>query len=238
MDRRADAGVAAARTIVGLQAMARGHGGVCTAGRIDLEPGIVTAVPGRAEVLVDQRHLDAGALASMLAEARGLSEDAAAQEGCMVERSALADRAGAVPPGPGRPAREACGAAGGATAALLSGALHDASEMARVCPTAMVFSPSIGGVSHAPGEDTPEADLHAAMAAFGRCAAGHRGSAVKSVRVVVAGGCRGSAFADCRPGSGNGRRGLGAQRPDGRVEARFEGAARRSTPSCPVPPGA
>ena len=42
---------------------------MCTAGRLDLEPGIVSAVPGRAELLVDQRHLDAGALAAMLREA-------------------------------------------------------------------------------------------------------------------------------------------------------------------------
>ena len=71
MDRRADAGVAAARVITGLQEIGVRHGGVCTAGRLDLEPGIVTAVPGRAELLVDQRHLDPAALAAMFAEARG-----------------------------------------------------------------------------------------------------------------------------------------------------------------------
>ena len=58
------------------------RGGVCTVGRIDLEPGIVTAVPGRAEVLVDQRHLDPGALAGMLEAPRAAAEDAAESEGC------------------------------------------------------------------------------------------------------------------------------------------------------------
>ena len=62
----ADAGVAAARAIVALQAVAREHGGVSTAGRADFAPGIVTAVPGRADVLVDQRHLDPGGLAAMV----------------------------------------------------------------------------------------------------------------------------------------------------------------------------
>ncbi len=168
MDRRADAGVAAARAAVGLQEIARGHGGVCTAGRIDLDPGIATAVPGRADLLVDQRHADAGALASMLDDARELWEAAAAQESCMVE----ADRLWSIEPVPFDPslvdlARVACGAAGGTAEALVSGALHDAAQVARVCPAAMVFTSSTGGVSHARGEDTPEDDLHAAISAFG-----------------------------------------------------------------------
>jgi beta-ureidopropionase / N-carbamoyl-L-amino-acid hydrolase len=39
--------------------------------------------------------------------------------------------------------------------------------MAPKVPTAMVFSPSIGGVSHSPEEDTAEQDLEAAIRAFG-----------------------------------------------------------------------
>ena len=65
-------------------------------------------------------------------------------------------------------AAEACAAAAGGTERRLpSGALHDASELARVCPATMVFSSSVGGVSHAPEEDTPEADLERALAAYG-----------------------------------------------------------------------
>ena len=40
-----------------------------------------------------------------------------------------------------------------------SGALHDATNVARLMPVAMLFVPSIGGVSHAFAEDTKEADL-------------------------------------------------------------------------------
>ena len=91
MDRRADAAVAAARTIVGLQEIGVRHAGVCTAGRLDLEPGIVTAVPGRAELLVDQRHLDPDALAAMLADAGELWSSSAAAEGMhRVRRAHLA----------------------------------------------------------------------------------------------------------------------------------------------------
>ena len=40
-----------------------------------------------------------------------------------------------------------------------SGALHDASNMSRMMPAAMLFVPSIGGISHDFAEDTKEADL-------------------------------------------------------------------------------
>ncbi len=39
-----------------------------------------------------------------------------------------------------------------------------------MAPTAMIFAPSKDGVSHAPEEDTPDADLHAAITAFGALA--------------------------------------------------------------------
>ncbi len=42
---------------------------------------------------------------------------------------------------------------------LPSGALHDAANVSRVMPSAMLFVPSIGGISHAFDEDTKEADL-------------------------------------------------------------------------------
>ncbi|MEK6228462.1 MAG: hydantoinase/carbamoylase family amidase [Actinomycetota bacterium] len=171
MDRRADAGVAAARVILGLPGIAERHGGVCTAGRLDMEPGIATAVPGRAELVVDQRHLDAGALAAMLADAASLWESAAAGGNCSVK----AERIWSIEPVPFHPglvaaASEACAAAGGRDEPMPSGALHDAAELARVVPAAMVFSSSVGGVSHSPAEDTPEADLERALEAYGALA--------------------------------------------------------------------
>ena len=54
---------------------------------------------------------------------------------------------------------------------MASGALHDAAEVARVLPAAMLFAPSKGGISHAPEEDTDEADLAVAIEAFAELAA-------------------------------------------------------------------
>ena len=67
-------------------------------------------------------------------------------------------------------AREACEEVTGTAYELSSGALHDAASMAPHVPTAMVFSPSIGGISHAREEDTAEPDLAAAIEAFGALA--------------------------------------------------------------------
>ncbi len=180
MDRRADAGVAAARAIVALQGIAREHGGVCTAGRADFDPGIVTAVAGRADVLVDQRHLEPQALAAMHADARRAFAEAAAAEGCELTLEPIW-RIDPVPFDEAlvETAAEACAAAAGRGRRLPSGALHDASELARVCPAAMIFSSSIAGVSHAPEEDTAEADLERALSAYGDL-----------VTRVVAGGVR------------------------------------------------
>ena len=64
-------------------------------------------------------------------------------------------------------AHEACHEATGSDRVLTSGALHDAAEVARVVPAAMMFTSSTAGVSHAKEEDTPEADLLAGIEAFG-----------------------------------------------------------------------
>ena len=40
-----------------------------------------------------------------------------------------------------------------------SGELHDATNLSKLMPVAMLFVPSINGISHAFGEDTVEADL-------------------------------------------------------------------------------
>jgi N-carbamoyl-L-amino-acid hydrolase len=50
---------------------------------------------------------------------------------------------------------------GHTTMRLPAGAGHDAQMLARVCPAGMVFTPSVGGISHNPAEHTDPADLAA-----------------------------------------------------------------------------
>ena len=60
--------------------------------------------------------------------------------------------------------------AGGRGEPLTSGALHDAAEIARVVPAAMIFAASARGLSHTKEEDTREPDLIAAIKAFAELA--------------------------------------------------------------------
>ncbi len=172
MDRRRDAGLAAAETALQVEEVARRHGGVATTGALALRPGIPTAVAGEAELTVDMRHPDAGELATMLGETEAAAGELAARRSCALEIEAVW-RIEPIPFATGlvAAAREACREAVGSDRVLASGALHDAAEVARVRPAAMVFCPSTGGISHAPEEDTPEPDLAAGIEAFGLLAA-------------------------------------------------------------------
>ncbi len=172
MDARRDAGLAAAEAALAVERIPDAQGGVATTGELVLEPGIPMAVAGRATLSVDLRHPDAEALALMLDTARRACGSAAGARGCELEESSLW-RIDPIPFDPGlvAAARRACADAAGEPAQMPSGALHDAAEVARVMPAAMVFAPSRGGVSHAREEDTGEADLAVALEAFGATAA-------------------------------------------------------------------
>jgi hydantoinase/carbamoylase family amidase len=168
MDRRSDAGLAAADAALRIERIPEAEGGVATTGVLELDPGIPTAVAGVAELGVDLRNPDSAALARMLEAARAAVADTAAGRGCE-HSSELVWRIEPVAFDPElvELARAACGEAAGSDRVLASGALHDAAEIARVRPAAMVFTPSIAGISHAKEEDTSENDLAAAIEAYG-----------------------------------------------------------------------
>jgi N-carbamoyl-L-amino-acid hydrolase len=168
MDARRDAGLAAAQAALAIGAIPAAEGGVATTGELRLEPGIPTAVAGKAELSVDLRNPEAPALARMLAAARAAAAAAAGRHGCELTESPL----WRIEPIPFDPellgaARDACASVAGSAAELASGALHDAAEVARVLPAAMLFAPSRGGISHAAEEDTDEADLAIAIETLG-----------------------------------------------------------------------
>jgi hydantoinase/carbamoylase family amidase len=168
MGLRRDTFSATAQAALGIREVGFKHDGVCTVGRATSEPGVITAVPGRTEMLLDQRHLDPDALAAMLSEARAACEQAAEDHGCEVELKHV----WSIPPIPFDDrliamARQAVVDAGGKDTAIPSGPLHDAAEMARLIPTVMIFSSSSPPVSHTKEEDTPEADLRVAIEAYG-----------------------------------------------------------------------
>ncbi len=169
MGLRRDSFAAAAQAALAIREVGFRHEGVCTVGGATSEPGVITAVAGRTEMLLDQRHLDADKLAAMLADAREACEQAAADQDCEVELEHI----WSIPPIPFderliAAARQAVVDSGGKDTAIPSGPLHDAAEMARLIPTVMIFSSSSPPVSHTKEEDTPEPDLRLAIEAYGR----------------------------------------------------------------------
>jgi hydantoinase/carbamoylase family amidase len=168
MDARHDPGLAAAATALRVEEIARAEGGVGTVGAMTFEPGIPTAIPGAVSMMVDLRHREDAPLARMLESTLEAVRSSSAERGCEVAEEPI----WRIEPISFDPelvalAREACERVTGTAYELPSGALHDAASMAPHLPTAMIFSPSVGGISHAPEEDTPEPELTAAIEAFG-----------------------------------------------------------------------
>ncbi len=169
MAMRRDSFRAAARFALALAEIGERHAGVTTVGQVTCWPGVVTAVAGETRVAMDMRHLSAGALRSMFDEAHVAAEAAAQAEGC----TAAWEHIFRIPPMPFHPAlldaaRASVREVEGHDFELPSGALHDASEMAREIPTVMIFSSSTAGLSHTKEEDTPVEHLHMAVDAFDR----------------------------------------------------------------------
>ena len=169
MEMRRDSFRAAARFALAIAEVGARHDGVTTVGHVACWPGVVTAVAGETRITMDMRHISAESLQAMFDEARVAATEAAAAEGCTVEWEQIFR----IPPMPFHPAlldaaRAAVRAVEGHDVELPSGALHDASEMAREIPTVMIFSSSTAGLSHTKEEDTPVDHLVMAADAFDR----------------------------------------------------------------------
>jgi N-carbamoyl-L-amino-acid hydrolase len=173
MRMRRDSLAAAARAALAIRESAIEHGGVATVGSIAPSPGVVTAVAGRTVMQLDQRHSDPDALAAMLEDARSACEVAARQFGCTAALDRIFSAA------PTRfddelvaAAREAVRDAGGGDGEPIpSGALHDATAIGRVVPSAMIFVQSDPPVSHTQVEDSPQPAIALAIDAYGRTVA-------------------------------------------------------------------
>jgi N-carbamoyl-L-amino-acid hydrolase len=172
MNRRRDAFLAAAKMGPLVYEITGRHGGVSTIGSCTTKPGIVTSVVEECRITLDQRHLDAKGLASLLADARAASERFAAEGKVEVSW----DRIWNIEPVHFDPQLlafcdqailEACGK----LHRLPSGPLHDAAEVARAgVPTVMMFVQSLHGISHNKIEDTREEHIELCVAAFDRLA--------------------------------------------------------------------
>lgn len=168
MDLRRDALTAAAEAVLTVEALARDGGvRVATSGHLTVEPNVRNVVPGTVVVSAELRDADGSRLEAALGALR-TSLDALADARCVtieVIRGQL------VPPTTCATAvvsgvESAAGASGLGWSALPSGAGHDAQILGQHVPSGMIFVPSIGGISHAPDEDTADEHLVAGAQAL------------------------------------------------------------------------
>src|ERR1700710_590261 len=164
MDVRKDAGLALARFCVAIDdrfPLACGPRTVWTTGRITLDPGAPSIIPGAAEMLFQMRNDDARVIGRLEDLLRSMAADVTAQGRCTVAVERLRTGIPAMMDAKFQHAIEAASAvfAGGRSARMPSGAGHDAQVLATLMPAGMMFVPSIGGISHHWSEDTEDADI-------------------------------------------------------------------------------
>ncbi|MTI01178.1 Zn-dependent hydrolase [Roseibium sp. RKSG952] len=143
---------------------------VWTIGHVDVHPNASSIVPGRVRFSMQWRDGDADRLRRMEEIIRGVAQEVADRVGmdlsfgpmlglepvAMDQRLRLALEAGAEQIAPNQWRR------------MPSGALHDATNVSRLMPVAMLFVPSINGISHDFAEDTSESDLVAGLNVLGQ----------------------------------------------------------------------
>jgi N-carbamoyl-L-amino-acid hydrolase len=164
MSVRRDAGLALARFCVDIDDRFPGRCGprtVWTTGRITLDPGAPSIIPGSAEMLFQIRDDDPEVIERLEELLRTMAAEATAQGRCSVAVERIRTGAPARMDAAFQRAIAAASAtfADGKSIRMPSGAGHDAQILASIMPAGMLFVPSIGGISHHWSENTGDADI-------------------------------------------------------------------------------
>lgn len=161
---RKDAGLALAKFCVAIDhsfPKLCGPRTVWTTGRVTLDPGAPSIIPGHAEMLFQIRDDEPAVIERLEAKLRGMADEASRAGPCGVAVERIRTGAPARMDARFQDAIEAASAvcAGGKSERMPSAAGHDAQVLATIMPAAMLFVPSIGGVSHHWTENTADADI-------------------------------------------------------------------------------
>ena len=164
MRLRHDAGYCAAAIGTFLRTLARELGGdqVCTMGSVTLHPNLINVIAARANVTVDLRNTGEAALQEAEQRFAAFLVQLARDEGVAIETRRLARFEPVIfDAGVATLIARVASRLGHSCRPMTSGAGHDAQMLARICPTAMVFVPSVKGISHNPAEHTSPEHLAA-----------------------------------------------------------------------------
>jgi beta-ureidopropionase / N-carbamoyl-L-amino-acid hydrolase len=164
MEVRRDAGLALARFCVAIDdrfPKLKGPRTVWTTGRITLDPGAPSIIPGHAEMLFQIRDDDPRVIERLEDLLQSMAAEVNTQGRCSVAVERLRTGAPAMMDATFQHAIEAASRAfaGARSIRMPSGAGHDAQVLATIMPAGMLFVPSIGGISHHWSENTGDADI-------------------------------------------------------------------------------
>jgi beta-ureidopropionase / N-carbamoyl-L-amino-acid hydrolase len=164
MSARKDAGLALARFCVDIDdrfPAVCGPRTVWTTGRITLDPGSPSIIPGAAEMLFQIRDDDPRVIEHLEDFLRRMAAEFTARGGCSVAVERIRTGAPAMMDATFQQAIEAASKtlAGGRSIRMPSAAGHDAQILSTIMPAGMLFVPSIGGISHHWTENTADADI-------------------------------------------------------------------------------
>jgi N-carbamoyl-L-amino-acid hydrolase len=166
MEMRKDALVASAQLITYVETVSRKFSSlekgrvVGTVGAMKIEPGVINAVPGRAELSIDIRSITAAAKEKVARMVKNEARAIARNRALGVEILSIRDE-NPVPLDKRllQVTKELCDEKGIVYEIMPSGAGHDAMQMAKITPAAMIFVPSKRGISHNPLEWTAPEDI-------------------------------------------------------------------------------
>ena len=162
MDQRQDAMLAAAKFSVAVNEAVRSVPGrtVATIGRMVVSPNTTNVIPGQVVLTVDLRDLDAAKIAHFTDRFSQLGQEIATATKTTFDMKQNVDTAPAISDPQVMAWIDGAAASLGFTRQRMpSGAGHDAQEMSRIAPMAMIFVPSVGGISHSPKELTKPEDV-------------------------------------------------------------------------------
>jgi N-carbamoyl-L-amino-acid hydrolase len=168
MPQRHDAFLAAAEIALAVESAARATGAedtVGTTGVCDVFPGAINSIPSRVRLEVDIRDIDRERRDQVLKQIESAIHDVSTRRGLTVRTEVLnADPPAQCDPSVIAALTRACVAEGASFEKMISRAYHDSLFMSFIAPTAMLFIPCRGGVSHRPDEySSPESVAQGAL---------------------------------------------------------------------------
>lgn len=161
MDQRQDAMLAAAKFTVAVNDAVRALPGrqVATVGRVTLSPNTTNVIAAQAVLTVDLRDLEQTRIEYFTQEFQRLSREIGAATNTTFAFKTLVDATPALSDPPlMESVEQSATSLGFSHQRMPSGAGHDAQEVAHIAPIAMIFVPSVGGISHSPKEFTRPED--------------------------------------------------------------------------------